>query len=444
MIDHPDPITRLVRVCRPDEPLEPNDPRYVDCDQVRGANLVETLERAVRTADPERPLFKLFAGHRGIGKTSELLRLRFELQKPKGAETERPFVVFFDASELLDINDLDFPDLLVCMAAQVLTQLQNTRIPGFETGGVSLRRVWRDLKQALKTDVRFPKAEIGAAAFGSLTMEFRNRPNARERLREAIELHSTNLVEAFNDLLRTAGVKLRSAKKNACKGLLLIVDGLDKLERRTLPDGRGNTHDRLFIDRGERLTSLAAHTVYTVPISLIYSPRSAQLAQTFGEDPVPLPMIKLHDRRQSDVTPATEGMKMLMKILEKRCEQAGVRRFDVFDDEDTIHYLCRMTGGHPRRLMMFIQAAANAVPRLPITRQAAEQAVNNYANSLLREMPDAFWPKLKKFTSPQDDIPKDDHHQQMLLLLHVFEYMNHRPWYEVNPVLRELPKFQGK
>jgi len=60
----------------------------------------------------------------------------------------------------------------------------------------------------------------------------------------------------------------------------------------------------------------------------------------------------------------------------------------------------------------------------------------------LREVPDEFWPHLRKFDRPSSNIPKDEIHQEMLLLLHVFEYMNGEPWYEVNPVLRTLPKFR--
>ena len=100
-----------------------------------------------------------------------------------------------------------------------------------------------------------------------------------------------------------------------------------------------------------------------------------------------------------------------------------------------------MSGGHPRHLMMFIQAACNAVDALPLTRRAAEQAVRHYANSLLREVPDEAWPKLANLDAPRDDIPKDDLHQQMLFLLYVFEYMNGAPWYEVNPVFRTLHRF---
>jgi hypothetical protein len=133
----------------------------------------------------------------------------------------------------------------------------------------------------------------------------------------------------------------------------------------------------------------------------------------------------------------------MWEILDKRCAFADVDIKDVFDSPETGQYLCKMTGGHPRHLMMFIKSAAGAVDKLPITREAADQAVGNYGNSLLREVPDAFWKKLKNFAEPHDDIPKDDDHQRMLLLLHIFEYVNGQPWYEVNPVLRTLAKFSG-
>jgi hypothetical protein len=152
-------------------------------------------------------------------------------------------------------------------------------------------------------------------------------------------------------------------------------------------------------------------------------------------------MICLRGAKRSDPTAATEGMKKMWEMLEKRCLYADVDIKEVFDKPDTAHYLCRMTGGHPRHLMMFMQAAINAVDKFPITKEAAYKAVKNYANSLLREIPDEFWPLLRKFEAPQPYIPKDEPHQQMLFYLHVFEYMNGEPWYEVNPVIRDLPKF---
>jgi hypothetical protein len=276
--------------------------------------------------------------------------------------------------------------------------------------------------------------------FGKLAVELKNRPNARQSLRAAIEKHNTSLLAAVNDLLMNANVAIR--KSNTGSGLVLLVDGLDKITLRPLDDGKSNTHIRLFCDRADQLAGLKAHTVYTVPISLVYSPRAAQLAQTFGAHTPPMSMIRLRGPKRSDPTEATEGMKKMWEMLEKRCAYAGVDIREVFDKPDTANYLCRMTGGHPRHLMMFMQASINAVDKFPITKAAAHKAVKNYANSLLREIPDDFWPLLREFEVPQTYIPKDEPHQQMLFYLHVFEYMNGEPWYEVNPVIRDLPKFK--
>lgn len=435
------PISKLFQACEPNESISPVDPRYVDFDKARGDSPAPSHARSLRRADPVKPEIKLLAGHRGIGKSSELLRLKKLLEDP--ATPENPYapfkVIFFDVNDSLDVNDLDFPDLLVLIAGEVQRQLKEAGIPGFTETTAYFQRVWDDLVKTLGSNVELKGADVGVP-FGKLAVEFKNRPTARHLLREAVEKNNTGILGAVNDLLAQANVVLR--KGGHFSGLVLLVDGLDKIPLRSLEEGKSNTHVRLFCSRGEQLASLKAHTVYTVPISLIYSPRGAELAQTFGAHQIPMPMICLRDKDKADPVPATVGMQKMWEMLAKRCTFAELDIKDVFDHPATGHYLCQMTGGHPRHLMMFMQAAINNVDKLPIRLADAKKAVNNYANSLLREIPDDFWPLLRHFKAPQTYIPKDEKHQQMLFYLHVFEYMNGEPWYEVDPVIRDLHKYQ--
>ena len=432
------PITRLYQACEPLESLHPDDPRWVDFDAVRGEdNVVDSFARDIRRARADGANVKLFSGHRGVGKTSELFRLKALLEK--GGDGRPGFVVVYcDVSDKLDVNDLDFPDLLVFVAAQLQQQLADMQLPGFTPATTYLKRAWDDIRSMLGAQVEFKEAELDTG-FGKLVMDLRNRPTSRALLRDAVEQHSTSLLIAVNDLLGSAKA---SAIHAGHAGLVLIVDGLDKLVRRELEHG-GNTHDRLFIDRSEQLAALAVHTVYTVPISLIYSPRIGQLEHSIGEHNTPVSMIRLRPHRDAAITSASPGMQKMSEMVAKRCAYVQVSIMEAFDDLSTLEHLCEMSGGHPRHLLMFLQAACNELDDLPITRKAAEKAVKRYAQSLTREVPDDAWPALRPFDTPQRDIPKDELHKQMLFLLYVFEYMNGEMWYEVNPVLRTVPRFNG-
>ncbi|MDY3552010.1 hypothetical protein R5W24_001090 [Gemmata sp. JC717] len=423
-----DSRTRLYRVCDPSEPIGPDDPRHVNFDEVRGNNVVAELADSIQLAGDKIAKPYLFPGHRGVGKTSELLRLKKLLEKGSF------HVVMFDVQDALDVNDLDFPDLMVCIAAEIQGQLKAASISGFSATTTLLRRWWDELLGFLGSEVTIKKDIELDAGFGKLALELKNRPNARAMLREKIESRASDLLAAVNDLLGTASLALQRAGR---AGLVVLIDGLDKLVFRHLPNGT-NTHDRLFHDRCEQMAELKAHIVYTVPISMIYSPRCSQIEQTFAAFHRTVAMIRVRGENKAPVTPQTLGMQKLWEMVQCRCKNAEVDIGAAFDAEGTCHYLCEMSGGHPRHLLMFLQSALAKVRALPITRTAAEQAVRDYRNALQREVPTDFFPELEKFRQPQFDIPKDEKHQQMMFYLHVFEYMNDRQWYEVNPVLREL------
>ena len=170
----------------------------------------------------------------------------------------------------------------------------------------------------------------------------------------------------------------------------------------------------------------------------VVAPRCANIEQTFGAFHKTVAMIRIRGEKKGKATAKTLGMQKLWEMVQLRCKHAGVEIADAFDFDTTCHYLCEMSGGHPRHLLMFLQTSIAKIAALPITKDAAHKAVRDYRNSLQREVPTDCLPLLGKFTVPQLEIPKDEQHQQMLFYLHIFEYMNDRQWYEVNPVLREL------
>ena len=426
-----DRITALYRQCDPSESLQPGDARYVNVDRARGEDVI--LKYASSIAMAGRPKVKFFAGHLGIGKTSELFRLRRLL------EDQAFTVVYIDASSALDVNDLDFPDLLALIADQTLGQLRDAKVPGFGRAPQLLGRIADEFVGVLGSRVMLKGVGV-TTSFGTAALELRNNPSKRRAIRDAIEAVGTQLLDAINDMLSDAVTTIRNQGRN---GLVLIVDGLDKVHRRPVDkDGAVTTHDRLFIDRSTQLASLEAHCVYTVPISLLYSPRQALLQEAFGTFDPPLPMIALRGAGKGPVTGQTPGMRAMAEMIDRRCAEAKLAPAEAFEPA-AVDLLGRSSGGHPRHLMMLVRGACDQTDRLPITEADARQSVRQYANSLFRQLPNVpdYLAKLKMFDGPQPDYPRDDVHWQMLYLLHLFEYMNGEPYFEVNPVFRQLASY---
>mgnify|MGYP000724551841 CR=1 FL=1 len=92
-------IIKIYNAFNPARPLEANDRFYVDCSEVRGDESI-FRELGKKIIFSEESTCQLYTGHRGVGKSTELLRLKDYLEK-KGC-----FVVYFQA----DQEDIDSED----------------------------------------------------------------------------------------------------------------------------------------------------------------------------------------------------------------------------------------------------------------------------------------------------------------------------------------------
>jgi excinuclease UvrABC ATPase subunit len=83
---------------------------YIDFSSVRGGNIIKELGRTITRLSPDKPTCQLFTGHIGCGKSTELQRLKAEL------EQQGFHVVYFESSQVLEMADVDVTDILLAIA----------------------------------------------------------------------------------------------------------------------------------------------------------------------------------------------------------------------------------------------------------------------------------------------------------------------------------------
>src|SRR5919199_3874008 len=95
---------------------------YIDFSSVRGGEIIKKLKQKITFLSPDQPTCTLFTGHIGCGKSTELLRLKVEL------EQEGFHVVYFESSEDLEMTDVDISNVLLAIAHQISQSLDNITI----------------------------------------------------------------------------------------------------------------------------------------------------------------------------------------------------------------------------------------------------------------------------------------------------------------------------
>ena len=425
-------IARVYQQFDPARPLPPDDPRYVSCDDVRGeGDIVALLANDIRFAD--NPQHLLFAGHRGTGKSTELLRLRKQLSNHL-MDDERFFVVYFEADdEDVDINDVGFPDLLLAMIRHVGKSMRE--LLNEELRPARLVSVLDGFLHKLK-DIKVEAAQIDLK-IAKLTATIKNSPDSRAKIREALEPSVSNLIDAANDLLDEAVLRLKS---RGYRDLVIIVDNLDRIVLHPSADGQFNSHEQLFINRGTQLAALKCHVLYTLPISMVFSPNVQQLKNIFTSPCRTLPMVKVVDQQGADVA---AGLQAMRDIVYRRLQAADVPKAAAIDTADTLTDLCRMSGGHLRTLHILLRSACVRLNDLPITRFAAEQAIGEMRVGMERALtrPD-FFHTLKQIDETHV-LPGSNLDEMLLYNQYVMEYLNGDVWYGVNPIVKMMSKFKS-
>ncbi len=343
-----DLLMKIYNAFDPKRPLEPDDPFYVTCHEVRGKeNIINEVGKHIILSN--QPTYQLYTGHRGVGKSTELRRLRQYL------EGEKRKVVYFEATDDLDDTDVQYTDILLSCTRHLLETLKDDAKPEPLVNWLKAR--WQSLQDLALTEVAFENLQIEGqiAQFAKLTATLRQVPSMRKTIRDQVDIHSVSLIEALNDFITEAQQNLHAQE------LVIIADNLDRIG--LIPRDNGTTnHDEIFIDHSSQMCRLACNVIYTVPISLVYSNRASQLRDNYGNIHV-LPMVMVRLQNGVIYSPGLETMKQLVaQRVGQFTDMALVP--EAFESEAVLETLCLISGGHMRELMQLVQTALNWTDKL--------------------------------------------------------------------------------
>ncbi|NJL64277.1 MAG: AAA family ATPase [Methylacidiphilales bacterium] len=405
---------------------------YIDFSSVRGGNVVQRLRRTIIN-QIEESTCQLFTGHIGCGKSTELFRLKDELER------QGFHVVYFESSADLDMADVDVSDILLAITRQVSVSLESVNIRLKPSYFVSL---FNEIADFLQTPV-IPEFEFSLPmGIGKVTAKTKDSPRLRSQLRQYLEPRTSGILDAINQqILETAKQRL---KQQGYKGLVVIIDNLDRVDISLKTTGRSQP-EYLFIDRGEQLKKLNCHVVYTIPLVLIFSNELSTLTNRFGVKPLVLPMVTVKSRQGGD---NQTGMDLLRQMVLARAfpllgeKQRCDRTTDVFDSSDTLDRLIRVSGGHVRNLLVLLYSCLQENDP-PIQRDCLEMVIREYRDDLVSAISEDEWTLLHQILQNKDNVKGEEEYQTLLRSMFLFEYRDvEGRWFDINPAIAESKKFK--
>jgi len=413
------------------------DAFYVDTTTGRGENPTKTLIRQMKN-HRDKNYKILFTGFKGSGKSTELFRIKRELD-------DHFIIDIFSVLEKLDPNNFSISELMISITTELLAYVQKYHdtmklSPELEKKLAN----WSEKTVTEEISYNYAERHTGAGVdinaglgrilnfFAKLSFDFQNG-------RKFTEISSIETEKTLSDLILHCNLIVEEIKKQlhtiGKSNIIIIVDDLEKVNPAIT--------EKLFFNYSKQLTSIACSFIFTFPIALVFNPMYNFIINEFGQNLV-LPMIKVHDKEWNDFTP---GIANILNLLDKRIDKVS----DLISSELLKEFI-RMSGGSLRDLFRMINLAAeNALDygRKRIETEdykySAAKLKNDYYNSISYNektgiTPTEYYDLLVKCYNDKGKKPMND--RGMLDLRHsmcVLGY-NSENWYDVHPAVKEILK----
>ena len=335
------------------------------------------------------------------------------------------------------MDDEDISDNLQMIAHQVTESMEAV---GIRLRPTYLENMFRNLLETLRSPVEISDVSF-SVGIAAITARAKESPEMRSQLRQYLEPRTKSIIDAINEeILEAANQQLQS---NGKKGLVVIVDNLDRIDPIRRADGRSQS-EYLFVDRGEQLKRLNCHVVYTIPLALIFSDELPRMANRFGTAPKLLAMVPVSTRSGE---PLPKGRQLLQKMVMARAFPGLSQRdrwqkiSEVFDSPDTLMRLVSLSGGHMRNLMRLLYGCLQKVDP-PITRTVLDAVIRDERDALMGLIDAEEWALLFEAISKGDE-QGNEAYNPLLRSLFLYEYRDDDGrWFGLNPVLTESKRYR--
>jgi len=447
MIQYANNLSDIENALRPSPlSLAELDKFFVETEESRDPfrNRRQVLAKQLKSESPTKILL---LGHPGCGKSTELAQLQKEI-KPDYA------FVSFSLIDEAQLSQTSIEDILVIVievlvraAKRLDVQYREETLEGIYGWFSEVFKIKEDeLKYGVELGVEVNTQNTWwgkmLAMGGYLKGDIRA---GSQTIRKAITKENkrlSQLVYQCNLLIKEADLAFREVLK---KELVLVIEDMDKISL--------SAADEILIQNPAPLKDLACKAIYTAPIWLLCSPRSAQLESLFRK--VTLPMIKVANLDGSEYV---EGRDALREILKRRMDVRSL--IDGGEMGQALTLAIEKTGGVLRHLFAVLSDAASVAEedfakrkrKSPvILEQDIRYGLNQLKIDLVRRLGVVGLPKEyqeKKITTEDmrgriaelADKPRkldSDPINLLLLMSHAVIEYNGEGWHAAHPLMAE-------
>ena len=361
---------------------------------------------------------KLFlSGHRGTGKTTELLKLKNEID-----ETTCFFSVFCDLSdEELDVNNIDFIDIIILILEKLTKTLDDKKIdipkanikPFYNWYEQRITEINNQTDESASIEVE-GKAGIDLFSLFSLVSKTKGKlsgsNSTKETIRKVFKNKFSDFSLKFNEFI--LDIKDYLLKNGISKDLLFIIDGFEKI---------GSLEDRkkILIDNSNKFVEIKANMIITLPIELF---SEVSRLKEFASH-ISFPLITLDNNSKE----------RFKEFIYKRIEK------NLFDSEQTVEKIIYYGAGSPRETLKIISNAYIQAEGEIIDLKSVQDAQKSISEELMKYLDEKEILLLKQVYT-KTKIPFSDELAKLLIKKVLLDYEDGLER-EINPILLDNKDF---